>query len=106
MPSARAFVITVALAASPLLARAQDAVPGPPTARPQTTYAAPSAVGAGANASGVVGDSRQPAVVEAGTPGVETKLITNGPVPDTRENRARYGGPDSRGGRRTAPAGN
>lgn len=40
------------------------------------------------------------------TPEVRTSLITNGPVPDTPENRARFGGPDSNGGRRTAPAGN
>ena len=40
------------------------------------------------------------------TPEVTTRLVTNGPVPDTPENRARFGGPDSNGGRRTAPAGN
>ena len=34
------------------------------------------------------------------------ELITNGPVPDTPENRARYGGPLSRAGRLTAPIGN
>jgi len=32
--------------------------------------------------------------------------ITNGPVPDTPENRDRYGGPDSGGGTYTRPAGN
>lgn len=32
--------------------------------------------------------------------------ITNGPVPDTTENRARYGGPMSRSGLRTSPKGN
>jgi UrcA family protein len=35
-----------------------------------------------------------------------TRTITNGPVPDTPENRARFGGPNSHGGRRTTPAGN
>jgi len=39
-------------------------------------------------------------------PEVTTRLVTNGPVPDTVENRARFGGPESNGGRRTAPAGN
>ena len=34
------------------------------------------------------------------------QVITNGPVPDTPENRARYGGPMSRAGRHTTPAGN
>jgi UrcA family protein len=32
--------------------------------------------------------------------------VTNGPVPDTAQNRARFGGPMSNGGRRTAPVGN
>lgn len=35
-----------------------------------------------------------------------TRLVTNGPVPDTRENRAKYGQPLSRAGRATTPAGN
>lgn len=34
------------------------------------------------------------------------QVITNGPVPDTPENRSRFGGPRSRAGKRTAPAGN
>ena len=32
--------------------------------------------------------------------------VTNGPVPDTKENRAKYGQPMSRAGKRTAAAGN
>lgn len=32
--------------------------------------------------------------------------VTNGPVPDTPENRARFGGPMSNGGQKTAPVGN
>ena len=38
------------------------------------------------------------------TPG-DPYVISNGPVPDTRANRARFGGPMSRGGRMTAPVG-
>ena len=42
-----------------------------------------------------------------GAPGtVSTQVVTNGPVPDTPENRARYGQPLSRAGRATTPAGN
>jgi UrcA family protein len=37
---------------------------------------------------------------------VTTRLVTNGPVPDTPENRARFGEPMSRAGKMTAPAGN
>ena len=38
--------------------------------------------------------------------GVRHLLISNAPVPDTRENRAKYGQPLSNAGRRTLPAGN
>ena len=37
---------------------------------------------------------------------VVTELVTNGPVPDTAENRARYGQPQSHAGKLTRPAGN
>jgi len=37
---------------------------------------------------------------------VTTSTTTNGPVPDTAENRAKYGQPMSRAGKRTAAAGN
>ena len=37
---------------------------------------------------------------------VTRELVTNGPVPDTPENRARYGQPLSNAGRKTAPRGN
>lgn len=37
---------------------------------------------------------------------VTNTTVTNGPVPDTPENRARYGAPMSRTGRMTKPAGN
>lgn len=35
-----------------------------------------------------------------------TSTVTNGPVPDTAENRAKYGQPMSRAGKRTAATGN
>jgi hypothetical protein len=35
-----------------------------------------------------------------------TDIVTNGPIPDTRANRAKYGQPLSNGGRMTKPAGN
>ncbi|WP_334162756.1 hypothetical protein [Phenylobacterium sp.] len=37
---------------------------------------------------------------------VTTTLVTNGPVPDTPENRAKYGQPMSRAGKMTAARGN
>jgi len=36
----------------------------------------------------------------------DNHMVTNGPVPDTPANRAKYGGPKSHGGRATPPAGN
>lgn len=39
-------------------------------------------------------------------PTYSVTTVTNGPVPDTPENRARFGGPMSHAGQRTAPAGN
>ena len=39
---------------------------------------------------------------KAGDPNV----VSNGPVPDTPENRAKYGKPDSHAGKVTKPAGN
>jgi UrcA family protein len=44
------------------------------------------------------------AVVPA-APSYTVETVTNGPVPDTPQNRARYGGPISRAGMSTAPAG-
>ncbi|HEX4095328.1 MAG TPA: hypothetical protein VHX64_01305 [Caulobacteraceae bacterium] len=39
-------------------------------------------------------------------PNTGAQIVTNGPVPDTKANRARFGSPDSHAGRRTSPAGN
>lgn len=50
---------------------------------------APSAMSSGVNASGVT-----------------TRIITNGPIPDTPENRAAFGKPLSQAGRNSKPAGN
>lgn len=44
----------------------------------------------------------QQAMMKAGDPNV----VTNGPVADTPENRAKYGAPMSRAGKRTAARGN
>ena len=49
-------------------------------------------------------DAGAPASAQAGT--VTTSMVTNGPVPDTAENRAKYGQPMSRAGKRTAAKGN
>ena len=65
-------------------------------AAPAPVYVAPAAETYSANVSATV-----PA-----DPTYVTTTVTNGPVPDTAANRARFGGPNSNGGRKTAPAGN
>ncbi len=42
----------------------------------------------------------------AATLGLPVQIVTNGPVPDTAANRAKYGGPMSHAGKMTKPAGN
>jgi hypothetical protein len=65
---------------------------------------ATNAASAGQNTSALgAPDAPQPA--EAIRQGDNT-LVTNGPVPDTAANRAKYGGPMSMTGKRTKPAGN
>ncbi len=39
-------------------------------------------------------------------PNTGAQVVTNGPVPDTRANRARFGTPDSNAGKHTSAAGN
>lgn len=55
--------------------------------------------GAQPASSSTLGD---PAMMKAGDPSV----VTNGPVPDTRANRAKYGRPMSNAGKKSTPAGN
>jgi hypothetical protein len=57
----------------------------------------PARTGSQTNASANVPDT---------TTIVSNTLVTNGPVPDTRANRAKYGPPDSNAGKMTRPAGN
>jgi UrcA family protein len=69
-------------------------------AAPSVGYAAP----AGPNPMGEA--AAAPSYGAPASATVTTETVTNGPVPDTPQNRAAYGGPQSHGGRRTAPAGN
>ncbi len=82
--------------------------------------AAPEQSGASANPgmSAPTGESvTAPTMVAAGDSGAtasqidalragDNRLVTNGPVPDTAANRARFGGPRSHAGKKTAPSGN
>ncbi len=104
-------ILLVAMAASSA-ALAQPApdqsAPPPPTSAMQTPPPpAPSADIAGANASTgpIPADQLPPGQASALAAG-DNQIVTNGPVPDTAANRAKYGGPNSHAGRHTKPAGN
>lgn len=73
-----------------------------PAASP-TAMAAPAA---GVNASGVVPVSSKSPDEQAALKAGDANVVSNPPVADTPENRAKYGKPDSNAGKRTAPKGN
>ncbi|MGH7022762.1 MAG: hypothetical protein ACREEB_04125 [Caulobacteraceae bacterium] len=100
--------------AVPSLSLAQTATPDQsvPAAQAATTdqYAPPaatSATSAGVNTSTgpIPADQLPPGQANALANG-DNQLVTNGPVPDTPANRAKYGGPMSNAGRHTKPIGN
>ena len=83
---------------TPAPASATADIPPAPPAEPATVSAttteesaAPAAASSGSNVSATT---------------FTNMTVTNGPVPDTKENRAKYGQPLSRAGKRTAAAGN
>lgn len=73
-----------------------------PAASP-TAMAAPAA---GVNASGVVPVSSKSPDEQAALKAGDANVVSNPPVADTPENRAKYGKPASNAGKRTAPKGN
>ncbi|AZS23452.1 fasciclin domain-containing protein [Caulobacter sp. FWC26] len=73
-----------------------------PAASP-TAMAAPAA---GVNASGIVPVSSKSPDEQATLKAGDANVVSNPPVADTPENRAKYGKPDSNAGKRTAPKGN
>ncbi len=101
---------TLALAAAPAPAAAQataDPVEAQASPAPMATPGGDSAdTGGGANMNGAMATPGQAAIDPAPVGDAGTRIVTNGPVPDTAANRARFGGPLSHGGRKTPPAGN
>jgi outer membrane receptor protein involved in Fe transport len=98
------------LAALPALALAQaQTAPAPDmnASPPDPAATAPAATSAGVNtSSGQVSADQLPASQANALASGDNKLLSNGPVPDTPANRARFGGPMSHGGKKTQPAGN
>lgn len=109
--AATAFLAGPALAQAPAT-MPQDAANMPPAAMQPTPAADLSGVPASAmtidpatGAMVVRQPTASPEQAATLTPG-SANVVTNGPIPDTAENRARYGAPISNGGKRTTPAGN
>jgi len=108
-------VLAVSLAlAAPAVALAQTA-PAPPEAAPPVQnmsaptdpMSAPAATTAGMNTStGPVPADQLPPAQAGALAGGDNHMVTNGPVPDTPANRAKFGGPKSHAGRHTKPVGN
>jgi len=77
--------------------------PSAMSSNPATT---PSATTTATDSAGVVPMSSQPSDIQANMKAGDTNVVTNGPVADTPENRAKYGAPMSNAGKRTAAKGN
>jgi len=95
---------------APQPASGDAAAPAPEraTAPPAQTRTAPPADAIGDKLEQAMAATSQGVntVVTVDANGDRHLLIYNPPVPDTLENRAKYGQPLSKGGRRTRPAGN
>jgi len=77
--------------------------PSAMSSNPATT---PSATTTATDTAGVAPMSSQPPEAQATLKAGDTNVVTNGPVADTPENRAKYGAPMSNAGKRTAAKGN
>jgi hypothetical protein len=75
------------------------------TPPPAVTDQLPAPTGASTDAATVAPAAGAPAE-RSPSASAGTDVVSNGPVPDTRENRAKYGQPMSNAGRMTKPAGN
>lgn len=107
--------VAPAMPSDPTTPSAQATTPSTTTAPTSTTdlaadpAASPSAMAApaaGTNTSGVVPVSSQSPEAQASLKAGDANVVSNPPVADTPENRAKYGKPMSNAGKRTAPKGN
>jgi hypothetical protein len=112
-PDATAPADPQAAPATPAAPADQQAMPASPTAPAAADAASPVAAVAqdpsaplGSNTNPIPQNSpTPPGQAAALTPG-DPSVVSNGPVPDTKANRAKYGKPLSAAGRATQPAGN
>ncbi len=100
-PLVFAFAGALALAGGAAFAQSTTPVDAAPSAAPAAP-AAPSQVdmnpAGGFASSGTLGDTSK---LKAG----DANVVSNAPVPDTRENRDKYGRPMSNAGRKSAASG-
>lgn len=75
-------------------------------ADPAASPSATAAPAAGVNTAGTVPVSSQSPDAQASLKAGDANVVSNPPVADTPENRAKYGKPQSNAGKRTAPKGN
>ena len=92
--------------AAPAPADPAQAAPATATDMAADPAASPTATSAGVNTSGVVPTSSQSPEAQASLKAGDANVVSNPPVADTPENRAKYGKPMSNAGKRTAPKGN
>jgi hypothetical protein len=92
---------------SPAPAPAYPSTGGAASTTTSTTDSSTSVSGTTSSSSGVTTSTTTTSAEVAGqNASVTTSLTTNGPVPDTAENRRKYGGPMSHAGKHTAAKGN
>ncbi len=86
----------------------QEKVVVPLGPAPAAETAAPADTAAVSPPAAATTDTTVAADASASAPAATytSTMVTNGPVPDTAENRAKYGAPLSRAGKRTAARGN
>ena len=114
MLAAAGALAALAFAAQPAAAQtaasAQDqstqAQPAQQAASPASATIGDPAAGPGSPANPIPQSSPTPVDQAAQLKAGDSSVVSNGPVPDTRANRAKYGQPMSNAGKRTRPAGN
>lgn len=101
-----AFAVVTVLFAGAAVAQEQSSpsAPSPDQQAPRAPEAAAPSTSARSETSAASAPSAMNNAVNASA--VTTRVITNGPIPDTPENRAAFGKPLSQAGRNSKPAGN
>lgn len=98
--------LLTATAATAFIGGAAFSQPATPSAPEPAPAPAPAAAPSDTAAPTGTAVSTSVTTTDASGASVTSTLTTNGPVPDTKENRAKYGQPMSNAGKRTPAKGN